>query len=303
MALGLGRVDVTITDCGQCVQGLIVVTHRQVPTVHHLVSPDSFRTLGLQLRAGRGIMASDTGSARRIAVVGASLARRHFEGGHAVGRSIRIGREAGAWYTVVGIAEDRDVAGFGGGGQPPFVVYLSIAQHPPRAAELLLRGEVGARIAGEQRAVPDSPPATLSELRAAQAAPERWFAWLIRLEGWGALAAATLGTFAVMRLWVHSRVTELAVRRAFGARRVQVLGFIALRVLGVTGGGVAIAWWLAPIAAEAAARVIPGLPAWDATGVIVPVVVLAGATAAAGLGPAWRVATAPPGALLGGTGP
>jgi len=146
-------------------------------------------------------------------------------------------------------------------------------------------------------------PATLSALEAAEAAPGRWFARLIRIEGWAAVAAAALGMLAVMRLWVRSRVAELAVRRALGAGRGRVLGFIAARAAGVTAGGVLIAWWLAPIVSEAAARVMSGLPAWDAGAAVAPIVVLAGATAAGVLGPAWRMATAPPGDALGHAGP
>ena len=296
-ALGLGRVDIAVTDCGQCAQGGLFNPHRAVPVVHHLVSPDTFRALRLPVVTGRGVSAADTWPAPRIAVVSATLARRHFEDGNAVGRLIRIGRETGGWYTVVGVVDDRAATGFGGAGQPPFAVYLSILQHPPRTSELLLGGAPGRgpAVAG---AAPAGAPAALSALRAAEAAPGRWFARVIRLEGWAAVAAATLGMFAVMRLWVRSRVPELAVRRALGAGRGHVLGFIAVRAAGVTAGGVLIAWWLAPIVSAAAARVIPGLAGWGPGDAVVPVVLLAGATAAGVLGPAWRAATAPPGGLL-----
>jgi hypothetical protein len=301
-ALGLGLVDMAVTDCGQCAQGGLFQPHHAMPVVHHLVSPDTFRALRLPVVAGRGVTTADAWRARRIAVVSANLARRHFAGGNAVGRLIRVGRGAADWYTVVGVVDDRAATGFGGAGQPPFAVYLSVLQHPPRTADLLLarkprRGPVapGVSAAGW--------PATLTALQATQAAPGRWFAQVIRLEAWAALAAATLGMFAVMRLWIRGRVPELAVRRALGANRVRVLGFIAARAAGVTAGGVLIAWWLAPIAAEAAARVIPGLPAWDASAAVVPVVALAVATAAGILGPAWRVATGPPGEWLGRADP
>jgi hypothetical protein len=307
-ALGLGRVDVATTDCGQCAQGGIFVPHRQVPAVHHLVSPDSFRALGLPVRAGRGIADTDSWRAPRVAVVSADLARRHFQDGHAVGRLIRIGRAAGAWYTVVGIAGDRPVGGFGGAGQPPFAVYLSIAQHPPRAAELLLDAPVGggsgvAAVPEVLRVASIGRPETLSALRAAQAAPHRWFARLIRLEGWAALGAAALGMFAVTRLWVRTRLPELAVRRALGARRRHVLGFVTARAAAVTGGGVVVAWWLAPLVSDVAARVVPGLPGWHPGQAFAPVAALTLATAAGVMAPAWRVATEPPAGFLGLAGP
>lgn len=298
--LGMGRVDVAVTDCGHCAQGGLFLPHHAVPVVHHLVSPDTFRALRLPVLVGRGVTRADVWPAGPIAVVSANLARRHFESGNAVGRLIRIGRGTPGWHTVVGVVDDRDATGFGGAGQPPFAVYLSIAQHPPRTAELLLEG--GSRPPAVAGASP-APPATLPQLSAVEAAPGRWFAGLIRLEGWAAVLAAALGMFAVMRLWMRARVPELALRRALGAGRARVLGFVAARAAGVIGGGIVIAWWLTPIVAAAAARVIPGVPVWDAGAAVAPVVVLAVATVAGVLAPAWRVATAPPGDLLGHAGP
>ena len=43
------------------------------------------------------------------------------------------------------------------------------------------------------------------------------------------LALACGGTFALMRLWVLSLLTELGLRRAVGARRRHLSGFVLLR--------------------------------------------------------------------------
>lgn len=49
-----------------------------------------------------------------------------------------------------------------------------------------------------------------------------------------------------MRLWVTSLLGELGLRRALGARRRQIVGFMLFRAAGVGVGGVAIGLWSGP---------------------------------------------------------
>jgi hypothetical protein len=235
-------------------------------------------------------------------VVSRSLARQHFAGGRAIGRGIRIGRAGGAWHTVVGVVPDRVGDGFGAAAQPPDAVYLSLLQHPPRTTELLVAsGEVGTRGRGEA-GVTMRVRGAWASLVAAEAAPVDWFARWLRVLGWAALAVTTLGMFAVMRLWVRALLHELGVRRALGAGRARVLGFVAVRAVGVVVAGVAVAWWLGPVAADAAARVVGPLPPWAPAEAALPLLALTVATLIGALAPALRAVQGPPAALLGTDG-
>jgi hypothetical protein len=300
--VGLGAADVATMDCGQCPQGGIMVPHRLVPVVHHLVSADTFRSIGLPVVAGRGIAAGDTPDRPPVAVVNRALARRHFQDGNAVGRLIRIGRGADPWHTVVGIVADRTPLGFGGAGQPPYSVYLSVLQHPPRTADLLVSGADARRSAAAVEATLGAgtavAPVPLAGLVARERAPARWFAGVVRATGWAALAAAVLGMFGVMRLWIAGRMPELVLRRAVGATRARVLGFVVVRALAVAGAGAAVAWWLGPMVSDAAARAIPGLPGWDVRFVVIPWALLAAATAVGAVAPAWSAVAGRPAAMV-----
>ncbi len=299
MLLGLGRVDIVITDCGWCSQGGIMVPHHAVPVVHHLVSADTFRAIGLPVLAGRGITDVDAWEAPRVAVVSRRLARDHFQDGQAVGRLIRVGRGTDEWYAVVGIVADRAPSGFGGQRQPPHAVYLSVLQHPPGSADLLVPAT-------------DSPPRTLSavadvdvgrpealeDLRHRESAPTEWFARLIRLEGWLAVLAAAFGMFAAMRLWVTGLLPELGLRRAVGAPRHRILGHVAARALAVTCAGVVVAAWAGPMVSDAARGVVAGLSSWDPRLAAQPLAMLASVTLLAALGPAWGAVSRTPAATL-----
>ncbi len=309
--VGLGMVDVVTTDCGNCWQGGLAYQLQPVPAAHYLVSADTFGVLGLPVVAGRGIANADRWGARPVAVVNQSLAVRHFQQGEAVGRQILIGGERAGWYTVVGVVRDQRPMGFGGGLQPPYAVYLSVLQHPARSVELLVRAPADrGTIAAVERALRDTLGArgsrivrvTAAQLAAGEAAPVRWFAGMFAAEGWVILALATLGTFMVMHLWVASLRYELGVRRAVGARRRHVLGFVLSRAAGVAIGGIAIGLWVGLFAWGTLAAVVAGLPPWDFGAAVRLSPLLAGATLAGALVPGWRAARATPVGLVGGDG-
>lgn len=304
--LGLGTGDGILTDCGRCAWGGIAVPWRLPFVTHLLASADTFRMLNLKVVAGRGITDRDTYDAPRVAVVSASLAADDFEGGRAVGRRLQIGHGKFDWYTVVGVVADQLPAGFGGGLEPQKVLYLSVLQHPPQAVDVLVREP---RDPPRVTRVPEALRAALGagvsvtqegEARSVtrEAMPVRWFGMLYGVEGWLLLAIATLGTFVVMGLWVASVSRDLAVRRAVGARRRAVIGYVLARAAGVAVGGVAVGLWCGMIVWGELTTIVAGLPPWE-PGVLLRFSLLLTLAAFAGaLLPAWRVARTPPAVLL-----
>lgn len=305
---GRGMVDLVTTDCGFCWLGGIVIQFHPVRASYYLVSADTFRLLGLSTIAGRRLSDADGWGTAHVAVVSRSLALRHFENGQAVGRKMLVGRPVPDWYTVVGVVDDRQALGLGGGLQPSEAVYLSVLQHPAPAVDLIVRGseDGGTRAALEQefgtgvgkrssRVVPLSESAIVT----AELAPLQWFGRMFGLEGAVILLIATLGTFVVMRLWVLSRVYELGIRRAVGARRRDVFIYVLLRALGVAAGGVGVGLWVGLVVWGTLGTVVAGLPAWDLHSALRFVPVLLAAALVGALHPAWQAARAQPAKLTG----
>jgi putative ABC transport system permease protein len=304
--VGLGTVDEVITDCGQCGLGGVWTPLRAVPATIHAVSPDTFRAIGVRVVAGRSLTGADRGGAPPAVVINRTLAEKQFDRQGAVGRKIRLGQGEGAgWYTVVGVVENRTVPGFGADYTPPYTVYLSALQFPPSAAELLVRraGGVGGRDAGRMVRAVLAPSGTVarrvleSDLLSAETAPVRWFAGLVTGAGAVVLAIAVLGAFAVMQLWVTALAPEFALRRAVGARRRQIFGYVLVRAAGVGIIGVGLGMLLSELISDPLAGLIGGLPLWELALVPRPAVLLLIATLAGALIPAWRAARANPAGL------
>ncbi len=292
--VGLGMNDVVIAEWG----GFFFPEHPVFAT-HYLISADTFRTLGLRVLAGRGITSGDDWDAPRVAVVSHALATNNFVGGQVVGRKIQVIRGTNEWYTVIGVVADQFPTALGAKVQPRDAVYLSVLQHPAPALELLVRGRgAGAGLAALSRDVVAGARVSEADVIAAEAAPLRWFGRMFAAEGWVVLLLATLGTFVVMRLWVLALRYELGVRRAVGATRRDVLGFVIVRALAVGALGIVIGLWLGGFLWGGLTSVVAGLPQWDTGAALRFGALLAAATLAGALWPARRVAWARPSELV-----
>ncbi len=307
---GLGTVDVLTADCGHCSSGGLPMPLQPTTAAIHAISADTFRAMGVRLLRGRGIGDRDAWHAPRVAVVNQAMAGAHFEYGIAVGRTIQLGRGPGSgWFTVIGVVEDRTPTALGAAFQPPYAVYVSALQLPPTVSELLVRPRAsGGNVETAERTVRASLGAagTVSghmgelERRDVEAAPIAWFGRWIRLEGFGVLAIAVLGMFAVMQLWVRAMAPELAVRRAVGARRRQIVSYVLVRAVMVALVGVVIGLWIGQLTSGGLASAIPGLPPRDLSLVLGPAIALVAAALAGALIPAVRAARAAPAPVVAG---
>jgi len=304
---GLGHVAMVLTDCGQCTEGGLRLPVRIKPATHHIVSADTFRLLGLPVLAGRGIASTDDWAAPRVAVVSRSLAAREFQNGEPIGRRIHTGDDDAEGSTVVGIVDNQRPTGLGGTLQPRYPVYVSVLQHPPRAVDLLVRDQAGIRIPGKvvEAALDGSGRYALRSersVREAGIAPVRWFGERFELQGWALVGLTSLGIMGFMALWVNSLTGEIGIRRAMGARRNQILGWVVWRAIGVAAKGVVAGVWFGVAVWGTLPALVTGTASWDpgrflAYALLIVALVLCGV-----LFPAWRVSRALPARLLQSSG-
>jgi hypothetical protein len=299
LRVGLGVVDVATADCGHCRIGTIPMRLLPVAAAHFLVSADTFRMLGLNVITGRALNGGDGWGARPVAVVSRSLARGYFEGGQAVGRAIRIGGQGPPrWYTVVGVVDDRVPEAFGGADAPRQALYLSVLQHPAERLELFVR----ARASSPSTAIRGLALAQVSrgseaEVLSREAEPLRWFGRAFKVEGWVTLGVAWLGTCALMLIWVTSIRGELGTRRAVGATRRRVMGYVLVRAAVVGAAGVVIALWLGDLVWGAITSVVPGVPELSATTLVRLSAMLVLAAVVGAALPGWQIVRAAPASL------
>jgi predicted permease len=262
--------------------------------------PGYIETMGIDVLAGRPILASDRDGAEPVVVVNEAFQDAYWPGQSALGKRIkrRTYDSPFPWLRVVGVVEnvrEHDLS-------TPLgpTIYFPYAQHYTPAGgtvTLVLRTAAGAASADAvRRAVmavdPDAAVfriLTMRERITESLGQRRLGATLMAAFGALGLILSLVGVYGVVSESVTRRTRELGVRLALGATPVEVvrttlLGAGALAVLGVVTGGLALA-----AVAPQGARLLPGLTV-GASKVAGVAAVLILAVLAAALGPALRAA-------------
>jgi putative ABC transport system permease protein len=234
---------------------------RQASAFRSAVTAGFFRTLGTPFVAGRDLTPEEGMTRSEVAVISASLARRLWPGGHAVGRRLRISGLSKGWLTVVGVTADFNINMWGEESQP--AIYVSSAYNLFAPVGVLVRTELSrdSALQAIRRVVrqvdPDAPlfmTETMDELRDGQMASERLVTGGLLAIGGFALFFAALGTYGVLSFAVGRRRREIGIRLALGAQRWHVFRAIVGRGMVLTLLGLA----LGLLGALPAARTLSG---------------------------------------------
>lgn len=290
---GLGTANMAVAECGNCYQGGIGTPLRPVAIALNAVSADTFQALHARLIEGRWIADTDTWQAQRVAVISRGLARAHFENGQALGRAIQLGQGTNNRFMVVGVVADTISPDLGGALQPAYAVYTSVLQVAPTAVELLLRSSIALVPPALIRAV---LPAR--EWRARVAAPVRWFGGALLVDAALVAMIAVVGISAATLMWVTGMLPELAVRRAVGARRRDVLITILGRCSKMIVVGLVLGVLLALLTADPLSAIVPGVQDIDAQTMLEVALAVIGMTGVPMIIAAWRACTLTPVELL-----
>ncbi len=264
--LGIGKVDKVISECGQCVRALMLTPFFPVETQSHVVGSHFFRAAGIPVR--RGVeFTGGIGEADDV-VINETFARLAFDDPNPIGKHIVVGGVSGRRYEVIGIVADVETvglqllepdAGAVTGNRPLShapAVYFSARAHPPGTFDIIARASSRPNLAGLSF-VP------LAQVFAQARAPQQWFGRVVLVLGMLLCGAALIGSFITTMLNVQSRRTEIALRRALGARRRAIWLLVYEAVLAMVLRG-AIAGVIVSIALSRAVEpFVPGLPLFN----------------------------------------
>ena len=214
------------------------------------VTPSYFRTLGIDLLAGRSFTPGDRQGAEKVVVLSRLMAEQSWPAGEAVGRQILIRNDEA--YTVVGVVDDVRQEGIGS--EPGGILYLSWSQpwdrfpantmfsvHRSSGDPAQLVAAVRSAVRGIDAQLPLPPAIALSELVDRSLGLPRSRGALAGFFAALALALTLGGIYAVMSFTVSRRVREIGIRTALGATarrlRCSILGSaLRLALAGITLG-------------------------------------------------------------------
>jgi putative ABC transport system permease protein len=264
---------------------------------------DYFRTMGIPLRMGRLLEASDAD--RRVAVISELAATRLWPGQNPLGKRFRHGPDDSPLIEVVGVV--GNVRSVSLSANPPMHIYRPGAQY------FYGRGSLAARTTTDPSAIaiaignivrrldPDMAvpiPRTMDDILSESVALRRFQMNLVLLLGAAAVLLAGLGIYAVVSQAVSQRVGEFGIRMALGADGARIRRLVmrdGMRPVAIgLGGGAA----LALAASRLLNSLLFGVSPTDGRSYVVAIVFLSIVALAASLAPAWRAARLDPNTAL-----
>jgi len=284
------------------VEGVTTASGERLPQAYfNVVATDYLKTLGIPLLRGRDVAPADRSDAEPVAVVNATMARRFWPAGDALGRRFSVAGPTGPWVRVVGVAKDTRYNSLGEV-TPPFM-YLPLAQNPMASVVLQMRLRGPARAVGDAVAriiktldpqLPAVRPVSLEADMQIALLPARIGAALLGAFGSLALLLATVGIYGVASFAVASRTREIGIRAALGAQRGDVLRLVVGESMARVGIGLAVGLLGAVGLARLLAAQLYGVGVVDPVTFTATPLILGGVALLASLVPALRAARVDP---------
>jgi putative ABC transport system permease protein len=270
----------------------------QISVPVRAVTPDYFAAMDIGLSEGRVFRESDNHGTPPVAIVNRAFAYRYFPAAQALGRSLRyVDGDDRPTLEIVGIVSDMRTHALNEAAEPE--VYLPLWQNRAISKHLVIRTDgdpmaVAGRVREAIHAVDPTAAVenvkTMSDVREESVA-SRVFAMRL-LVGFSAVATllALVGLYGVLSLSVGSRVKEMAVRKAIGAQRTQIVSLVLTEGARLIVAGVALGIVLALVVGRVFRSLLFGVQPTDPmtlAGAATLFALLALATCAV---PAWRAA-------------
>jgi putative ABC transport system permease protein len=222
------------------------------PCYFKIVTPDYFSALGMALRRGRPLSASDAAGRPPVTVVNETFARRFLRGGDAIGRRVFVEqivpgrRELGPEipWEVVGVVADEKVGSLD---STSAGIYVAYAQSPIVGVSMLVKGigEPAGFTKSIQSAVWEINPSqaldnvrTLEEIKSESVGGTRLQTFLLGLFAVMALLLAAIGIYGVLSYVTAQRTQELGVRAALGASALDLMRLVVLGGVVPVGAGI-----------------------------------------------------------------
>jgi putative ABC transport system permease protein len=216
--------------------------------------------MGLELVDGRDFNDSDVAEVNidetdpkdGNIIITQTLANRLFpDAASAVGKSMLVGTGDDAWELhIIGVVKRLQSPGAQTGVEGEYSVIRPIRSLVQRSAEFFIRTAPGQRdrVMREAEALlPKITPyagvvktVSMEEVRSKRYRDDRILGWMLVAVSVFLMLITASGVVGMTSLWISQRRKQIGVRRALGARRVDILRyFITENILITTGGVVA----------------------------------------------------------------
>jgi predicted permease len=246
---------------------IFIITGRPLPEkgrepggIRYTVSPDYFRTMGIELIRGRIFDAQDRPDTPGVVIIDEALAQQHFQNEDPIGKRLAQSTSGTPSYEIIGVVRHVEHDNLDGQAIRTPQFYFNFNQIPldrlpgfVRRINLLTRTDVepsslAPAVRGEIAALNKNQAVfnvrTMEKIVAQSVAPRRFSMVLLTVFAIVALALASIGLYGMLSYSVAQRTREIGLRMTLGAQTSNVLRLVIgqgmkLALVGVAVGLVA----------------------------------------------------------------
>jgi predicted permease len=268
------------------------------------IAPEYFQTMRIPILVGRDFQWNDTSASGRKIILSQTATRYLFPGQIPIGKHVTSNNKD---YEVVGVVGDIRYVSI----REPLLAgaYLPITQSEDRkqsyTAVLRIHGSpmplasaarsLAAQMASE---IPSPVMTTLSDELDASISSERMIAMLAVLFATCALLVSAIGLYGTLAYATEQRRSEIGIRIALGAQRLQVVGLVFGENVRIAAGGSMLGLIGALFASRVLASFLYGTSTHDPLVLVASGATLTLVASAASIMPAIRAARIEPTAAL-----
>jgi putative ABC transport system permease protein len=273
-----------------------------------MVTPDYFKTYGVQMIKGRAFTDQDSGGAVKVAVVSEEFVNKYLKGKNPLDQRINVEQlipgvtKLGPYvsWQVVGVFHNMRAGGF----RRDFpIIIVPFAQSPWPGANIGVRTSgdpetmnnvIAAAVHKVDSQIALAEPRTLDVIKGRMLANDSFIMKLYVAFGILALILAGVGIYGVMGFTVAQREHELGLRMALGASRGNVVKLVLKEAMILSSIGLGLGVVGAYFVGRAMKSTLYGIGSVDYTAIVAVALVLLGASLLASWLPARRAAAVEP---------
>ncbi len=279
------------------------------------VGPGYFDTIGTKIVEGRANNEQDTPTTRAVAVVNRFFEKKYFKDGRAIGKHFSDDLKLPGAFEIVGVTEDTNYWGATSKMRAMYFLVQGQSAHNPdpryqqfedrsrylNAIAIQTRGEISGLEMQLRRVLSQVNPdlavvdfqSFASQVKA-NFTQQAMIAKLTSFFGMLALILASIGLYGVTSYSVERRTSEIGIRMALGADRLNMLGMILRSAFVQVGIGLAIGIPVTIFGGRLMASQLYGVKPHDPAVLVITTIVLAAAAFVAAVIPARRAANTEP---------
>jgi predicted permease len=273
-----------------------------------MVTPDYFKTFGIQVERGRSFTDADNSGSVRVAMVNEKFAQKFLQGKDPLQQRIMV-EELIPGVTKLGPAVSWQIVGVfhnvrAGGFRQDFPeIEIPFWQIPWPAANIGVRTardpdsmtrSIAAAVHAVDPQIALAEPRTMDNLKSLMLAGDRFTMSLYAAFALVALLLAGVGIYGVMAFTVAQREHEIGLRMALGASRKNVMNLVLKDALVLAAVGLGLGLSGAYFVGRAMQSTLYGVGSLDLTATAIVAVVLLAASLLASWLPARRASAVEP---------